>query len=132
MKKRLIKLFLIFIVILCIISLTGFFVFQKIEDNLESLSQIEIEDINLSSIEDGLYRGKYKVIPIEVIIDVRIENHLITEMILIKHSSGKGELAEMILDDVMINQSLDVDLVAGATYSSLVILLAISDALSTS
>lgn len=129
MKKRLIKLFLIFIVILCIISLTGFFVFQKIEDNLESLSQIEIEDINLSSIEDGLYRGKYKVIPIEVIIDVRIENHLITEMILIKHSNGKGELAEMILDDVMINQSLDVDLVAGATYSSLVILLAISDAL---
>ena len=129
MKKRLFKLLLIFIVILCIISLTGFFVFQKIEDNLESLSQIEIEDINLSSIEDGLYRGKYKVIPIEVIIDVRIENHLITEMILIKHSSGKGELAEMILDDVMINQSLDVDLVAGATYSSLVILLAISDAL---
>jgi uncharacterized protein with FMN-binding domain len=109
--------------------LTGFFVFQKIEDNLESLSQIEIEDINLSSIEDGLYRGKYKVIPIEVIIDVRIENHLITEMILIKHSNGKGELAEMILDDVIINQSLDVDLVTGASYSSLVILLAISDAL---
>lgn len=48
---------------------------------------------------------------------------------LVKHNHGKGASAEIITDKVTEAQSLDVDIVSGATSSSKVILKAIEDAL---
>jgi len=97
--------------------------------NLENLADIEIETMDLSGKADGTYRGTYKAFPIEVILDVVILNHEIIEIIIIKHQTGEGEPAEGIIPDIISAQSLDVDVIAGATYSSIVIKLAILDAL---
>ncbi|MBA7580983.1 hypothetical protein ES708_22882 [subsurface metagenome] len=48
---------------------------------------------------------------------------------LVKHRSGQGAPAEMIASKVVEAQTLEVDVVSGATYSSKVILKAIENAL---
>jgi len=98
-------------------------------DNLEGLKDITITEVDLSTKADGTYRGTYKAFPIEVVLEVVIVNHEITEIIIIKHQTGEGEPAEAIIPVIISTQSLDVDVIAGATYSSIVIKLAILDAL---
>lgn len=48
---------------------------------------------------------------------------------ILKHRNGKGKKAEVIIDDVIKEQSLLVDAVTGATISSRAIFKAIEDAL---
>jgi uncharacterized protein with FMN-binding domain len=60
---------------------------------------------------------------------VTVKNHTIKKIELLKHKNGQGQGAEIIPDKVMEVQSLKVDSVSGATYSSKVILKAIQDAL---
>jgi uncharacterized protein with FMN-binding domain len=47
----------------------------------------------------------------------------------VKHVNGQGKPAEVITEKVIETQSLQVDVVSGATYSSKVILKAIENAL---
>ncbi len=58
-----------------------------------------------------------------------VKNHQITEIELVKHKSGRGAPAEIIPSKVVEAQTLQVDAVSGATYSSKVILKAIENAL---
>ena len=55
--------------------------------------------------------------------------HMIKEIELKKHDNGQGFPAEIIPGKVVEAQSLEVDIVSGATYSSKVILKAIENAL---
>jgi uncharacterized protein with FMN-binding domain len=100
-----------------------------VNDKLNSLSDITFDTIDLSEIDDGVYEGSYSQFPISVDVEVTILNGSITEIVIAKHQSGQGQPAEVIIDDVIANQTLAVDTIAGATYSSIVILLAIEDAL---
>ncbi len=63
---------------------------------------------------------------------MKVENHTITDIDILKHDNGKGKAAEAITSDVIKNQSVQVDVVTGATYSSKVILKAIENALTSS
>lgn len=60
---------------------------------------------------------------------VTVRDHLIIDIELVEHETGKGQSAEIIPKKVIEQQSLKVDHVSGATYSSKVILKAIQDAL---
>jgi len=104
--------------------------YNMINKGLEDLLEETCVMPDLSLIEDGVYEGHYDAFPIEVTLYVTIEDHVITQIQITEHNSGRGGPAEVIVDDVISNQSLDVDLISGASYSSQVILLAIKDALS--
>ncbi|XMB72197.1 FMN-binding protein [Mycoplasmatota bacterium WC30] len=119
---------IIFSLVVILTGIASYFI-VKIQDELEYLKIIHIEDIDLSIIDDGTYLGEYASFPVSVILEVKIINHEIVEVEIIKHDSGKGEPAEVIVETVIDSQSLDVDSIAGATYSSRVILLAIEAAL---
>ena len=123
------KISLIIFSIIVLLAAVGIYFYIEINDGLESLNYIVIEDIDLTSKSDGLYTGEYKQTPLEVIVQVEVYNHEIVSITILKHQNGQGEDAEIIIDSVMLEQSLDVDTIAGATYSSKVILLAIEDAL---
>lgn len=97
--------------------------------NLEQLTTTEISDIDLSTIQDGIYEGSYKVLPVSVKLEVTIDNKKITSIDIIDHINGQGKPAEIITDRVIEAQSLDVDIISGATYSSVVILKAIENAM---
>ena len=102
-----------------------------LQSNLEQLAVSTIASIDLSQIEDGTYSGTYTAIPISAEVRVTVQNHRLTAVELVKHSHGRGAAAEVILDEVLRQQTLGVDAISGATYSSKVILTAIEDALAT-
>ena len=87
---------------------------------------------DLAPIADGTYRGNcnLKGAPVNVTLDVIVQNSRITKIEIVKHvSSPIGKKAEKIIDKVIENQSLDVDVVSGATGSSKAILKAVENAL---
>jgi uncharacterized protein with FMN-binding domain len=81
---------------------------------------------------DGVYRGNYDLsgTPVNVVLDVTVENHKITDIKIVKHScSPIGKKAEKITSQIIEVQNLDVDAISGATGSSKAILKAVENAL---
>lgn len=129
MKKNTKIILSVFIVALVLIFIIVKSIISKIESNLKGLLNVEIKEINLTQIEDGKYIGRYEVFPVAVEVEVAILDHKISKIKIIEHENGQGGSAEVIIDKVIEKQSLEVDVIAGATYSSKVILKAIEDAL---
>ena len=93
------------------------------------LDSIVITTPDLSRIADGEYRGNSKVGPVRVTVDVTMESGAITSIQIVKHFNGRGEKAEVIVPRIIEAQSLDVDVVSGATASSKAFLQATENAL---
>jgi len=92
--------------------------------------QVSLPDITTKA--NGTYRGEvdFKGTPINVIVDVILQDHIITAVNIIKHTcSPIGKKAEVIIDKIIETQSLNVDIVSGATVSSKAILKAVEEAL---
>lgn len=104
-------------------------VLLKSQSDLKKLTTIEIQDVDLSKIENGFYEGKYKSFPISVKVQVTVNNHVIDDIKILKHINGQGGAAEKITENIIKSQSLEVDAITGATYSSKVIVKAVEDAL---
>lgn len=126
MKKALIfvSIVVVVIIIAAVIGLNNF------SSNYEKqMKELVIENVDMSTIEDGTYQGKYSIFPIIVEVEVTVSDQRITAIDIIKHQTGQGQGAEVIVDDVILKQSLQVDTISKATGSSKVILKAIEDAL---
>lgn len=122
------------VLIVIIAALLILFIISKIllwwfDTNLKNLSTSEVSDVDMSSVADGNYVGSYSVFPVSAEVEVVIEDKAIKEIKLLKHFNGQGKDAEIIPGNVTNAQSLKVDSVSGATYSSKVILNAIRNAL---
>ena len=128
MRKRN-KVILGFLLFLLVVYTAGTFAIKQIEADLQELPSMAIKDVDISSIQTGTYYGAYAVFPIDVEVEVVIANAEIQAVHLLKHRNGQGENAETIPALVVENQSLHVDAITGATYSSKVILKAIELAL---
>jgi uncharacterized protein with FMN-binding domain len=120
MKKK--KVFLSFIFIVVVLFIIILFSINNMQKSLSKLDKLTIENINLSNAKDGTYNGSYGVFPVSAEVNVTIKNNKIVNIELLKHNNGKGESAEILTEKVVENQSLEVDIVSGATYSSKVIL----------
>ncbi|MDW7660926.1 MAG: FMN-binding protein [Bacillota bacterium] len=125
-KKRLLLWIFGIVTILVII---GVIVVSQFTGNMTDVMTMQIDDVNLQSIDDGTYDGHFKALPIDVVVDVKIVDHEIVDIDILKHINGQGGAAETIVEDVINQQTLLVDTITGATYSSKVILKAISNAL---
>jgi uncharacterized protein with FMN-binding domain len=93
------------------------------------LDKIVIHSPDLNQIADGIYQGKSRVGPVRVTLDVTIKDRAISSIKIIKHFNGRGKQAETIVPAIIEAQSLDVDVVSGATGSSKAILKAVENAL---
>ncbi len=102
---------------------------QKGEAGIEQLNKMVLTDIDLRKIPDGEYEGSYEAFPVMVKVRVSVSNHSITDIKLFKHRNGKGKDAEVIINSIIKAQSVKVDTISGATYSSKVIQKAIEIAL---
>ncbi|MBU0997258.1 MAG: FMN-binding protein [Firmicutes bacterium] len=107
----------------------GVIVVSNIQNNLDDLVQTELEELDLTSIPDGTYYGEYTAFPVSVEVSVHVSMHEIVSIQILQHDNGQGSPAEAIVETVIDHQSIQVDAIAGATYSSFCILLAIQDAL---
>ncbi len=95
----------------------------------EFMANPNIRTPDLMSIKDSSYIQEFQAGPIKVKTKVTVKNHQITECVLLKHRSGRGKPAGIIVDSVVREQSLNVDAITGATLSSTVILKTIQLAL---
>ena len=91
---------------------------------------IEISDVDLSLIPDGIYIGECDVHFIYAKVAVTVRSGRITALNVLEHRNDRGSAAESIVDDIVKKQRIDVDAVAGATNSSMVIEKAVENALS--
>lgn len=124
------KKVLIGLVVVVLVLVVAFrVVVSRLESNLEELNSLTIADVDLNTIEDGTYEGSYGSFPVSAIVEVTVKNHEITEIKLTDHSNGQGQPAEVLPERVVEAQSLEVDVISGATYSSRVILKAIENSL---
>lgn len=105
-------------------------VFVNLSKNMNEIKSLEIEGIDPAQLEDGSYTGSYYYEDqIGATLTVIIENGEITDILFIEHLYGLGGKAETIIDDIIEEQSLEVDAVSGATTSSHIIKLAVQNAL---
>lgn len=124
--KKWMKVLLLLIVVLMIGSAL---VFYSLSGNLEKLINEPVSEIKLEEISDGNYEGDYSTFPVNVKVNVTVIDHEITKIDILEHNHGRGAEGEKITDSIINQQSLAVDAISGATYSSMVIIQAVEDAL---
>lgn len=110
------------IILACIVVLFGVLIaimFQvmnrKTEDALAK--QVNV-DIDMSKVKDGIYEGSSDGGMVYVEVKVKVKNHSIESINLVKHDNGKGKPAEAMLDEMIAQNTDNVDVVSGATISS--------------
>lgn len=125
MKKNK-KVFLIIFIVVLLLFFTGKIIIRNMVRNVQHIS-VSMPD--LSVMQDGNYIGGYSISPVYVKVEVSINNHEITDIVILQHGNGLGSAAESIVNDVVKKQSLDIDAVSGATVSSKCILKAVENAI---
>ena len=93
------------------------------------LAKIENEDIDMETVEDGIFEGHSELAPVKVDVKVLVENHKLIKVELLRHECGLGHPADVIVDKMVEQNTWDVDAVSGATVSSGVIKNAVNKAL---
>jgi uncharacterized protein with FMN-binding domain len=97
--------------------------------SLQEIRKLTIENIDVHGVKDGVYVGRQDNTMVTAEARVIVTAGRITGITLLEHSHGPNHGADAILDRVIAGQSLQVDSVSGATFSSKVVLKAIEIAL---
>lgn len=119
------------IAILLTICLIGGSVYLvKVWNYQKTVKSLTYSDIVTEDMEDGTYIGECNVDFINAKVAVTVEAGVITKIDILEHKNERGASAEIIIDDIVQQQSIDVDAVSGATNSSKVIKKAVENALS--
>jgi uncharacterized protein with FMN-binding domain len=103
------------------------FVAFKVEKSMQD--EIDYERIDMTVLRDGTYFGHYKTLFIDVEVSLVVLDGRLESIKLLKHENGKGQGAEIILQDMVDQNNFDVDCISGATSSSRVIKKAVEQAL---
>lgn len=93
------------------------------------LPTIDIGFVDFASVEAGSYEGYWDGGMVKARVAVGADDGYVTGITILRHDCGTGAPAEAVVARVVERQSLQVDTVSGATYSSRVILRAIENAL---
>ena len=93
------------------------------------LAKIENEDIDMETVEDGIFEGHSELDLVKVDVKVLVENHKLIKVELLRHECGFGHPADVIVDKMVEQNTWDVDAVSGATVSSEIIKNAVNKAL---
>ena len=125
--KKIFRVFIVLILFILILVVSCTAMMNKEMEKAKNELML-VEDPDLSKVEDGIYRGKVETMLVKVELEVSVKNHKIISISIIEHDNGKGKPAEAIVDAIVKDNSTDVELIAGATMSSLVIRAAVIDA----
>lgn len=88
-----------------------------------------ISNVDLTTISDGVYIGSADNGLVKATVSVEVKDSVIQKITILEHDNLFGKPAEKIILDVIEKQSLEVDTITSATYSSTTILKAIDNAL---
>ncbi|MEG0563273.1 FMN-binding protein [Anaerorhabdus sp.] len=116
----------IIVTMICMIII-GFVVINILAQT--AINKVEINDINLVDVANGEYQGYAEVGPVKVDATVLVDDSEVVSIVLNKHLNGLGKKAESIINEIIDQQSINVDSISGATASSVCIKKAIENAI---
>ncbi|HET6785937.1 MAG TPA: hypothetical protein VFH18_07925 [Erysipelotrichaceae bacterium] len=121
------KVFIGFIGILGLIVIVAIIVLMN---GMEKGKAVEINQVNLEHVEDGTYTGSYDLTRWSNSVEVTVVNHRIEKIEVIEDVMIQlDELTQRLFNNVIMKQSLDVDIETGSTVTSLAYLKSIENAL---
>lgn len=126
MKKGLKRVLVIGVVLLVLL---GIVVVNVMENQRKQMDQLEFGEIDMNRVTDGDYEGKADTSLVKAKVVVSVKAKHISAIQILQHDNGKGKPAEVIVDNMVENNTYDVDAVSGATTSSKVIKYAVYNAL---
>ena len=114
--KKVLKVVLIIIGLIILIGGGSIFYFSR---GLDSGSRLVVNEVNLLSLENGLYRGKYNDGRWSNEVEVEIKNHQIKEIEIIQDMTvSDSTVSKELFKRVIEKQRVKVDVVTGATVTS--------------
>jgi uncharacterized protein with FMN-binding domain len=125
-KKRLITVG----IVVAVISIGAIILYINMERSTTTYKGFDFGNIDLTSLADGTYMGSEDGGIVKASVEVAVKDHTITQVTILSHDCGLGKPAEVIVEDIVERNSLQVDTISGATYSSDVIRMAVYNALS--
>lgn len=92
-------------------------------------NDLHIRNVDISAIKDGVYIGSADNGLINATVSVEVINGTILNIKILEHEQLLGKKAEKITENIIEQQSLEVDAITSATYSSDTLRKAIENAL---
>ncbi len=89
----------------------------------------EVQNVALGQVKDGEFIGICQNKILYAVVKVQIRDHEICSIEVLDHKESYMKQAQAIVDEVLRQQTLEVDVVSGATLTSCTVLGAIEDAL---
>jgi len=125
--KLLLKIVLSIIVIFVLVAGGGMFYLTR---GLEEGSKLAINTVNLSTVVDGVYKGKYHGGRWSNEVAVTVKDHKITKVEFVKDVRfSRPEILEEMVSKVISKQNTDVDVISGSTVTCKAYLKSIENAL---
>jgi uncharacterized protein with FMN-binding domain len=103
--------------------------FSQLHGMMKYFKEYYLTNVNLQSVSDGTYRGSCGKFLVAVDLEAKVLQHRIADIKIVTEKCGKGYDAKKVVERVLQAQSLNVDVVSGATASSKCILIALELAL---
>lgn len=126
MKKAIkVSLIILLVLVLAIAAL----VMVAVKQSSEKLAAMVNVDIDMEQLADGIYTGSSDGGLVKVQVQVEVKDHHIISIELLRHDNGKGAPAEAMLDEMIEQNTDNVDGVSGASMSSSTIRNAVNAAL---
>ncbi len=117
------------VAIFAFFAISGGFLFYLSRD-LASADAHTIGAVDLYALEDGTYTGRHEGGRFSNTVEVIIDNHAIKDIRIVSDLRfSRDEVSAEVLSNVIEAQNTDIDMVAGATVSTIAYLKAIENAL---
>lgn len=115
--------------IIAVIVLFSAVMTMVMSQGLKAGSNLEINGIDLSSVKDGVYNGKYDAGRFSNQLNVTVKDHKITKIEVVKDVTfSSAAVSEAVFTKVIEEQKIQFDAIAGATVTSKAYLKAIENA----
>lgn len=125
--KKILKITVSIFIILFLIAIGGGLFITR---GLESGINLIVNDVNLSSLSDGVYNGKYNAGRWSNEMNITIKEQKIIKIDVVKDVFfSKPEVTKALLSKVLEKQNTNVDVISGATVTSKAYLKAIENSL---
>ncbi len=125
--KKILKVTVSISILLFLIAIVGVVFITR---GLKSGINLVVNDVDLSSLSDGMYNGKYNAGRWSNEMNITIKEHKIIKIDVVKDVFfSKPEVTEALISKVLEKQNTNVDVISGATVTSKAYLKAIENSL---
>ena len=126
--KMILKIVLLVVAVFILVAAGGVFYLTR---GLDTGAKVEINNVNLTTVSDGIYDGKYNSGRWTNELSVTVKDHKINKIDVVKDVAFPNqESTQQLFNKVIEKQEIDVDVVSGATITSKAYQKSIENALS--